>query len=138
MLSCYCFVFFPEVQKMDIIHKVYYKANITEAWSLILTWKNPNEKYIIYSLIIMTREKHCFQKMKIYFCSLFLSKILIVDYYDLHLQYIHERDPVTFRTPDFDVCRKWWDFLRSHLPSHKSDITRGPQIEKCVVESTYL
>lgn len=136
MLFCYCFVFFPEVQKkMDIIHKAYYKANITEAWSLILTWKKPNEKYIIYSIIIMT----LFSKNeKIYFCSLFLSKILVVDYYDLHLQYIHERDPVTFRTPDYDVCRKWWDFLRSHLPSHGSDITRGPQIEKCVVESTYL
>lgn len=60
------------------------------------------------------------------------------NYYDLQLQYIHEGDPVTFRTPDFNVCRRWWDFLRNHLPSHGSDITRGPQIEKCVVESTYL
>lgn len=58
--------------------------------------------------------------------------------YDLQLQYIHEREPVTFRTPDFNVCRKWWDFLRSHLPSHWSNIKRGPQIEKRVVESTYL
>lgn len=47
------------------------------------------------------------------------------NYYELHLQYIHEGDPVTFRTPDFNVCRKWWDFLRSHLPSSGSDITRG-------------
>lgn len=78
-------------------------------------------------------------KMNMYFFLMFLSNILVLDYYELQLQYIHEQNPVTFRTPDFNVCKKWSDFLRSHLPSHGSDqITRDLQIEKCVVESTYL
>lgn len=83
----------------------------------------------------MTRKKIVFENENVFF----LSKILDVDHYDLQLQYIQKQDPVTFRTPDFNVCRTWWDFLRSHLPSHGSDkITRGLQIEKCIAENTYL